>query len=75
MTAKELVAEARRNRVAGATGVVNVHKALTMIIDDIVLKSCDYEREPTSTPAIVARALAALIASIEDSRAAYVHLV
>lgn len=73
MTAEELVAEARRNRVE-STHDVNVHKALTMIIDELVLKSCEYEREPKSTPAVVARALASLIASIEESRATLVHL-
>lgn len=73
MTAKELVVDARRNRSESARPVVNVHQALTLILD-MILGSFEYDREPQSTPAVVARAIAALIAGVEDSRAAYVHL-
>lgn len=66
MTAETLVVEARRNREEAVSGSVNVHDALTLLLG-IVLESCEYEREMSSTPAVVARALALLIASIEDS--------
>lgn len=66
MTAARLVAEARRNRVEDAP-VVNVPEALTLLLE-LVLGSFDYELQRSSTPAVVARALAILIANLEDSR-------
>lgn len=71
MTVEQLVAEARVNRTPGSLAdsmtKSQLREALVLTLG-IVLESCDYENELRSTPAIVARALAALAARVEDSK-------
>jgi hypothetical protein len=69
MTATQLVNEAREqfrsDRQTGITSHSQVGQAL-MILLDLVLASCDYTLKPNATPTVVARALAILIADIEE---------
>ena len=77
MTAKELVAEAHRNREPGATPRLvdgeYLRTVLTMILDLVLNDNGQCEREPSSGRAVVARAIAALIATVEDSDTVCVH--
>lgn len=75
MTAEQLIADSRRSRVRTPGfqwDESKTREALTILLG-MVLESCDYESEPRSMPAIVARALANTIANIEDNVAAGVH--
>lgn len=76
MTAERLIVESRRMRIRGDSDhqwdESKTREALTLLLG-MVLESCDYDREPRSMPAFVARALAATIANIEDTVAAGVH--
>jgi hypothetical protein len=69
MTATQLVVEAREqcrsDRPTAITSHSQVGQALTILLD-LVLASCDYTLKPNATPTVVARALAILIADIEE---------
>jgi hypothetical protein len=69
MKAETLIAESRSARTSQPRSVADlayVKHALTALLR-IVLSSVDYERDASSTPAVVARALAAIISEVEDS--------
>lgn len=76
MTTEQLIAESRRMRIRPGPDhqwdESKTREALTLLLG-MVLESCDYDREPRSMPAFVARALASTISHIEDNIAAGVH--
>lgn len=68
MTTEELIAIARHHslRPRPEATLEQVEENLRAMLDMLVL-DCDYEREPTSTPALVARRLAIIVADLEDT--------
>jgi alkylhydroperoxidase/carboxymuconolactone decarboxylase family protein YurZ len=69
MTTEELIALARCHRFQPRpeASLERVEENLRAMLDMLVLVF-DYEREPTSTPALVARRLATIVADLEDTR-------
>jgi len=68
MTTEELIALARHHRPKPRPEATleRVEEHLRAMLDMLVLNS-DYEREPTSMPALVARRLATIVADLEDT--------
>jgi hypothetical protein len=69
VTTRRLVEEARRARAGKEHIVANadfVQRGLRLILD-LILKSLDHKLEPSTTPTVVARAIAAMISIVEDS--------
>ena len=68
MTTDELIALARyhRHQPRPEATLERVEEHLRAMLDTLVL-DFDYEREPTSTPALIARRLATIVADLEDT--------
>ena len=67
MTTEELIAVARHHRVQRPEATLErMEENLRAVLDMLVL-DFDCEREPISTPALVARRLAAIVADLEDT--------
>jgi hypothetical protein len=69
MTTEELIALARQHslRPRPEATLERVEENLRAMLDMLVL-DLDYEREPTSTRALVARRLAIVVADLEDTQ-------
>lgn len=69
MTAEELIVLARHHRLRPRPEATleRVEENLRAMLDMLVL-DLDYEREPTSTPALIARRLATVLADLQDTQ-------
>lgn len=67
MTVDQLLVEARQNMIEPRPPMTQEHllKALRMLLEAL-LDGLDYEGKPSSAPAFFARAIATIVADLED---------